>query len=367
MLWASGVNKPVIAYLDELRRSEERFQLAAQATQDVIWDWDLSGDKMVVTDGIRRTLGYDLDEMTLGWWLEHVHPDDATRASAELDAALRSDATLFVVEYRFRHANGSYRHIYDRSIVVRAPDGKPLRMLGVMMDVTAQKQATARVEAANRELDSFAHIVSHDLKAPLRAIGSLAGWLQTDYWARLDDAGRQQLSLLVARAKRMSDLIDGILHYSRLGRVTDDSGAVSTGDVVRDIVDALILPDGAVVRVEGDLPVVTGARTALLQVFQNLIGNALKFNTSPAPEVVISARRDGELWAFSVRDNGPGIDPRHHKKIFEIFQTLAARDKVEGTGIGLAIVKKIVEAHGGTVTVDSAPGRGTTFTFTVRA
>jgi PAS domain S-box-containing protein len=327
-----------------------------------------------MTDAVERHYGYKERIVEPEWWMSRIHPDDADHIAASLASIMENGAEHWEEEFRWRDSSGEYHDVYNRAMIVRDDDGVATRVVGTLMDMTQRKTAErraaaamAKLEAANKELDAFAYVVSHDLKAPLRAIGSLASWIQSDYWDKLDDAGRQQLGLLVGRARRMSDLVDGILQYSRVGRVTESSAPVSMNALVRETIDAIILPTGAVVRIDGDLPIVKGARTALAQVVQNLIGNAIKFNTNPDPEVVVSGRRDGAFFSFSVADNGPGIEARHFGRIFEMFQTLAPRDRVESTGIGLSIVKKIVEAHGGTITVTSTPGQGATFTFTVPA
>lgn len=223
------------------------------------------------------------------------------------------------------------------------------------------------VESANEELKNFAYVVSHDLKAPLRAIGSLAGWLQADYADKLDDEGREHLRLLVGRVQRMDGLINGILEYSRVGRVRETLVDVDTAALAHAAIELLAPPPHIRVIVEQGLPTVWGERTRLQQVFQNLLSNAIKYMDKPEGIVRVGCRRADGMWQFSVRDNGPGIEPRHQEKIFQLFQTLAPRDRVESTGVGLALVKKIVEQYGGRIWVESEPGRGSTFYFTLPA
>ncbi len=214
-------------------------------------------------------------------------------------------------------------------------------------------------------LNDFAYIVSHDLKAPLRAIGSLATWLEADYSDKLDEEGKTTLSLIVQRTQRMHNLIDGILNYSKVGRDQSKITMVKTHELVLKIADMLSIPENIKLILEAELPDVQYEEIKLQQVFQNLMSNAIKFMDKPAGEIRISFIEKQHHFEFSVTDNGPGIDKVYHKKVFQIFQTLQARDKLESTGVGLSIVKKIVESYGGKISIDSEVGYGTTFTFSV--
>ena len=221
------------------------------------------------------------------------------------------------------------------------------------------------LSAANEELKNFAYIVSHDLKAPLRAIGSLADWLTTDQAEKLDDEGREHLSLLNQRVRRMDGLIEGILQYSRVGRVRETQSKVDLNQLLRDVIDSLAPPEHIAITVAGALPTIRTEKTRIQQVFQNLLSNAIKYMDKPHGEIRIGCTGAGEDWEFSVSDNGPGIEARHFKRIFQLFQTLAPRDRVESTGVGLALVKKIVELYGGKIWLESKLGEGSTFFFTL--
>jgi signal transduction histidine kinase len=228
------------------------------------------------------------------------------------------------------------------------------------------ERRAARVEHANRELTEFAYVVSHDLKAPLRGIGSLASWLQKDYADKIDAEGRQQLDMMVGRVSRMNGLINGILAYSRAGRLNDGAVEVDLASLVPNTIDLLDPPPHIRVEVVSPLPRVVMEPTKAQQLFQNLLSNAIKYMDKPQGHVRVGceAGQNGS-WHFSVADNGPGIEEKYFEKIFQLFQTLAPRDSVEGTGVGLALVKKIVELDGGRVWVESTPGSGTTFHFTL--
>lgn len=243
---------------------------------------------------------------------------------------------------------------------------------GLVRDITARKEAERQaalllqeLRAANEELGNFAYVVSHDLKAPLRAIGALADWVATDYADRFDDEGREHMRLLISRVHRMGNLIDGILQYSRLGR---DGGTLRTVDLnvaVAEVVDLLAPGPAFTVHVAPGLPTVWTEPTRIRQVFHNLISNAIKYMDKPEGRIAVTCEEQGEFWRFAVADNGPGIERRHFERIFQLFQTLAPRDRNESTGVGLALVRKIVDMLGGQVWLESTPGEGSTFYFTI--
>jgi two-component system sensor kinase FixL len=225
-------------------------------------------------------------------------------------------------------------------------------------------QRTAELEAVNQELNEFARTVSHDLKAPLRGINQLSQWLVKDYAEVFDAQGKEMVGLLSGRVKRMEQLINGILHYARIGRLEGRVEELNLTQLVNDIIDAIAPPEHIRITVEHELPIITGDRTRITQVFQNLFSNAIKFMNKPEGLIRLSCEDSGAFWRMSIRDNGPGIDPTYHDKIFHIFQTLEARDTTESTGIGLTLVKKIIEYYGGKVWVESEIGEGSTFSFT---
>jgi signal transduction histidine kinase len=239
--------------------------------------------------------------------------------------------------------------------------------LSIWRDVGARERAQTLLEQtnealarSNRDLDQFAYVASHDLKAPLRGIANLASWLEEDMDATLDDKSREHLQLLSGRVQRMEGLIDGILAYSRAGRKEDPPERVDVAALLRETIELLAPPAGVKVIIDPPLPVLRTAKVQLQQVWINLLGNAIKHG---GPEIRCRGRREGPDWVFSVIDNGAGIPVEYQTKVFEIFQTLAPRDRIEGAGIGLSVVKKLVETRGGRVWVESEPGSGAAFHF----
>ena len=221
-------------------------------------------------------------------------------------------------------------------------------------------------KVVEKQLEDFAYIVSHDLKAPLRAVNQLATWISEDYAKSFDEEGKEQMNLLIGRVKRMSSLIDGILEYSRIGRIKGKEEEVDLNIVAKETIEILAPPENIQVIIENELPVVFGDRVRIGQVFQNLISNAMKYMDKPEGEIKIDCKDEGSHWKISVADNGPGIERKYYEKIFQIFQTLESKDTRESTGIGLTLVKKIVELHGGNIWVKSEVGKGSTFLFTIK-
>ncbi len=226
-------------------------------------------------------------------------------------------------------------------------------------------ETVRELRRSNKELQDFAYVTAHDLKAPLRGIGTLTDWITSDYADKLDTQGQEQLHLLKGRVSRMSELIDSILHYSEIGRTAKCLERVDLRVLVPEVIAQVSPPPTIRVTIEDALPVVISERVRLIQVFQNLISNAVKYMDKPEGTIRIGCFEQEQYWTFSVADNGPGIDQKYFGKIFEMFQTLARRDELESTGIGLAVVKKIVELHGGTVWIESTVGEGSTFFFTL--
>ena len=370
-----------------LRASEARFRTLAEALPVVVYT---SGPDGRVDYLNRRWFDYTGQPHTVDLARAGeaaTHPDDAPAVEAAWHAA-RRDHTPMQAEVRLRRHDGAYRWFATRAVPVEDAAGAVVRWFGTSTDIHAAKateaelsdrvaERTADLARSNAELDRFAYVASHDLKAPLRAIDSLAAWVQEDAGDRLPDESARHLALLRARVVRMEGLLDGLLAYSRAARAEAESEAVDTAALVREAV-GLVAPArgaavvaagdaapaaGITVVLDGDFPTVVSARAPLELVVRNLIGNAIKHHDRPDGRVVVSARTDGPWAVFSVSDDGPGIAPEYHGRVFDLFQTLRPRDDVEGSGMGLSIVRKTVESRGGAVEIYSV-GRGSTFVFT---
>jgi signal transduction histidine kinase len=218
---------------------------------------------------------------------------------------------------------------------------------------------------SNRELQEFAYVAAHDLKAPLRAIGTLAEWLSTDYSDKFDEEGKEKVELLVGRAERIDKLIDSILQYSEIGDIGQEKQVVDLNLLLSEVIHKIGPPDNIEITIENELPSIMCNKKRIVQVFHNLLSNAVKYMDKPKGQIRIGCSEDDDFWTFSVSDNGPGIKQKYFEKIFKIFQTLATRDEVEAVGIGLPMTRKIVELYGGRIWVQSEPGQGSTFYFTL--
>ncbi len=228
-----------------------------------------------------------------------------------------------------------------------------------------RERLLVKLSKTNEELESFAHVASHDLKAPLRGIDNLVSWIVEDPETQLSPESEHNATRLRTRVNRLEALLDGLLEYSSAGRLKTDAEPVDSRQLCEQIVEYLAPPEGLTISVAPNLPRFTTAKPALETVLRNLIGNAIKHNDLMEGRIEVSAHDRRDAYQFTVRDDGPGIDPAHHERIFEIFQTLVPRSKVESSGIGLSIVKRLVEAAGGNVRVESDPARrGTAIHFT---
>ncbi len=231
-------------------------------------------------------------------------------------------------------------------------------------DITDRKQAQADLEQRNQELDSFVYVVSHDLKAPLRGIANLSEWIEEDLEGSLSVANQQQMNLLRSRVYKMEATIDGLLDYARLGQLDETIESVAVAELLADVIDQIAPPPTFTIELPPELPTLSTRRLPLFQVFANLVGNGIKHHDRPDGSIQISCQDRGDCYEFAIADDGPGIAPEHHDRMFKIFQAVNPQNRSDSTGIGLAIVKKIIEAEGGTIWLESELGQGTTFYFT---
>lgn len=226
-------------------------------------------------------------------------------------------------------------------------------------------ERTEELNRANEELKNFAYVVSHDLKAPLRGINQLSSWIEEDYAGKFDDDGKTQMQLLRSRVKRMHEMIDGILQYSRVGRIKDDVETVSISELLAEIIRLIEPPESIKISISNGLPVIKADKLKVHQVFQNLLDNAVKYNDKAEGQITVSCCELEGYWEFCIADNGPGIDKKYQDKVFQLFQTLQPKDQSNSTGIGLSLIEKIVHNWGGAIHLESELGQGCRFIFTI--
>jgi signal transduction histidine kinase len=274
--------------------------------------------------------------------------------------------------------NGAETGIGELRIAEIEWESEPAYLVSIR-DITNRKQAEAvlkgvnedlkatveKLSLANRELQDLAHITNHDLKATLSGIKKVAEWIVEDYEDKLDKKGKEQIRLLLSRVDRMQNLIGGILQYSRIGYLEEKETSVNLNELVREVIDMVAPPENISITIEDKLPVIECKKTYVAQVFQNLLSNAVKYMNKPQGQIKVGCTSEDGFWKFGITDNGLGIEEKYFEKIFQIFQTLQPRDKLESTGIGLPVAKKIVELYHGKIWVESKPGYGSTFFFTL--
>lgn len=370
---------------ERLRESEARYRALAEAIPHMVWTNGPDGSVEYVNQRWVDFTGMSFEETQNGGWGKAIHPDDAPGTFARW-AQASAARTPFEVEYRIKHgSDGVYRWHLARNLPVLDDAGNVVKWFGTATDINDQKRAehairrsqeelelavrerTRELQRSNAELEQFAYVASHDLQEPLRMVASYTQLLADRYRGRLDADADEFIAYAIDGAKRMQELISDLLTYSRVGSGSDERATVECDQVLRQALENLhlaIAESGGVVTSD-PLPTIWADRVQLGQVFQNLIGNAIKFRGEEPPRVHISATDAGVAWRFSVRDNGIGIDPRYADRIFVLFQRLHAREMFPGTGIGLSLCKKIVERHGGELWMDSVPGKGSTFLFTI--
>ncbi|MGE5352462.1 MAG: PAS domain S-box protein [Acidobacteriota bacterium] len=360
---------------EELRLSEDKFRTIAETMPLIVWTADRSGELDYANQWGLDFTGMGVVEVK-GWgWLKMLHPNDLPHAEEKWRESLRT-GKIFEDTALFRRHDGHYRWFLTRAVPLKDNKGKIVKWFGTSTDIHEQKKAVERLqevmkelERSNNELEQFAYVASHDMKEPLRMISSYLQLLSKNYKGKLDEDADDFISYAVDGALRMSTLINDLLLYSRVSSKGREFTSVNLPEVVEDVLGDLevLINESKAVITYNDLPTVKADILQMKQLFQNLIQNALKFRKSEGIKVDIISERMGPEWLITVRDNGIGIDPQYYERIFVIFQRLHERDKYSGTGIGLALCKKIVERHGGRIWVESEPGKGSSFYFTLPA
>lgn len=361
-------------YEQKLASITDRFTTSLEAAQIGVWDYDLVENKLIWDQQMYKLYGITEDTFSGNYqaWISGLHPEDSERRDKEINLALTGEKSLDT-EFRIVWPDQSIHHIRAIATVERDESGEPIRLLGVNWDITDRVEAeelkiqSKSLEIKNKELEQFAYVASHDLQEPLRTVSSFVDLLLAKYKNNLDEEGSRILGYISGSSERMKALVTGLLDYSRIGRKVELS-LVDCQSIVNQVIQdfSLVIEESGVRFTIDKLPTIPGYQTELRMVFQNLISNAIKFrNVDKDLKISVSASKKLDHWLFTVEDNGIGIEEQYKDRIFLIFQRLHTRNKYEGTGIGLAHCKKIVEMHRGKIWMKSTFKKGTTFFFTI--
>lgn len=369
---------------EEVRIAHERFKLVSKAIREAVYDWDIASNSIEWSDSYYELYGFEREGelLSISQWEQQIHPEDRPWVIEKLKTAINGPETQWNCEYRLLNAQRKIAIIMEQGYIIRNEKGVAIRMIGALQDITTLKQNeraleelnfqlkkhSAEVAQSNAELEQFAYIASHDLQEPLRMISSFLILLKKNYEKELDDKAKQYIHFATDGAQRMRQIILDLLDYSRIGKVKYDLQFVDVNDIIREVQllhKAMILEKNVVIKYN-QLPVIKAAAIPLLRVLSNLINNSIKYSKKDILPVIEILVKDREYhWEIIVQDNGIGINEQFKEKVFDIFQRLHSRDEYSGTGIGLAICKKIVENHGGNIWVNSTEGEGSSFHFTI--
>jgi PAS domain S-box-containing protein len=359
-----------------LTQSQQLWDALLNALPDLVIHFNVEGKILEVKGNtsnvpipVSAYLGKDISQIRtlVAQYDVSINPAVFDRIAEKLRSVIET-GELQTVEYNLSSSQAGKQYSELR-LVTTAGD----HILGIIRNTThevenrhEQQRLTDELQAANQKLQDFAYVVSHDLKTPLRGISTITGWLEQDYRDHLGSEGREMLTLLKHRALRMETMIEGVLEYSRIGR-EERIQDVDINSLLRDIAQEVVSTTNCTIALRGSFPRIPANPIRIRQIFQNLIDNAVKYMDKPTGMIEITCQRDEAWWLFSVADNGPGIEGKHFERIFQLFQVLNPRDDVDSTGIGLTIVKRILESYGGKIWLRSIPGEGTTFFFTLPA
>lgn len=342
----------------------------SEETKELNKLWELSLDMICVanTEGFfekinpafTQILGYTEEDLLSKPFTDFIHPDDLSSTYAEVEK-LSKGALTISFKNRYKKKDGQYIWMNWHS----APDTETGKLYAMARDVTQEIQQKNELLRANEDLDQFAAIVSHDLKSPLRGISNLATWISEDLEGVENEDVKTNLELLKKKAASMESLINGILDYSKVGRENITTQLVNSSEVIKNIIKESEEEHTLSFNIQEKLPILNTKKTIFHQIISNLIGNAIKYHNKENGVINIGFELKHDVYQFSIEDNGPGIEKAYHDKIFNIFQTLNEKKDANSSGVGLAIVKKSVESLGGELTLESTPGKGSKFMFTI--
>jgi PAS domain S-box-containing protein len=379
LIFFFGANAVTTGLIANLRRTQEDLVTTEKIHRNLAelipfggWVSDPSGQMLFVSDSFLNAFGARAEDCRGLGWTRFIDPGQRDTVTAEWRQCMQ-DGYFWDYEYHMTTAAGEKRVVLSRGVPVRDPSGRINSWVGIHLDITERHvSADERLRQArdiarfNAELEQLAYASAHDLQEPLRMIASYLQLLKKRYSGKLDSDADEFIAYAVEGADRLRSLLHDLLQLQQIGKGTRDRAMHSVAELVQHAVHNLGADtSGATIRC-GQLPVVYCEKTEFVQLFENLIENAIKYaREGVPPEITITAEREAEGWVISVADNGIGIEPEYQHKIFNLFQRLHARAEYEGTGIGLAICRKVVEVHGGRIWVESQPGAGSTFRLTV--
>lgn len=349
-----------------LERSQFIMEEALKLSHTGTWEWEVAADRFHLSQEWQDIHGVKTDVVSGEDLMPLAHPDDRAVIERRLEAAVRDD-TPYDLEHRIvRRDSEEVRWVRTRAVVLRGEQGEAERMIGFSQDITEEHAWHQRLREKNEELTKFAHVVSHDLRAPLRAIRAAIGWLREDL-GKVTPEAEESLALIEGRAGRLDGMIQGVLHYSRLPQVPAKNSQISLVPLLSETLKDLGIAEGSVELPMDDIELVADP-LKLGQVLRNLIDNALRFASgrkAEKPMIAVRCEQKGTGWRLSVHDDGKGIDLEDRDRVFDLFATLQPRDEYESTGAGLAICKGLVERWGGNIGIEDSPLGGAEFWFTL--
>jgi len=361
--------------LEKLKISEERFVLVTEGLRVGIWDWSLQNDGPIFwSDVCCELFGYTQNDMpkNIQDAVKMIHPDDYDRYTVEMQHCLEKQLR-FKMELRMQKKDGEYRWFQVSGEGQWKDDGTPIRMLGSTVDIDNRKVAELQaethlkqLESVNSDLENFAYLASHDLKTPLRGIDNLSIWIQQDIGDAVSSDAAKKFDLLRDRVARMEAMLKDILSFSQAGQFSSPPEFIELEDLIDEVINWIDPPGSFRIMRKTKFPKIVMMKTAMEQIYLNLISNAIKHHNRPDGLISLDVKEHPRHYEFLVKDDGQGIPDEYQKYVFQLFKKMKSRDEVFGSGIGLAIVKKMVESVGGKIWLEpSKPDQGAEFHFTI--
>lgn len=362
--------------IEALRISEERYDLTVQSMSIGVWDWTMETNALYWSKKFKELMGISDENFKPHYdeFSSRLHPDDKAFTEKMLFDHLKR-LCPYDVEYRLRHNNGKYIWIHALGQGQWNAKGEAIRMAGSVMDISERKEAEApreilinKLAESNTELERFAYVASHDMQEPLRMVKNFSRLISEEYADKLNDEGKEYIYIVSNAAERMQAMVDDLLEYARVGNNDLLFIMVDVAEEMKHVIENLtpLIEECNAEITYDDLPQVKGSPVQLMRLLQNLISNGLKYQKpGNKPKLHIGVQDKGNYWCFSVQDNGIGIDDEFVNQVFEPFKRLHVWDEFKGTGIGLAVCKKIVQNHGGKIWITSSLGEGSIFYFTL--